>query len=233
MTLLLHLVRHGETDWNLTKRLQGSSDIPLNATGQAHARALSRLLASRPLRGIYSSPASRATETAETIALPHRLPVTVDQNLRELNQGKLEGLTREEIVASHAPFLAAWTERPSSVRLPGGETLGEVQQRMWRAVETIRQTHASGEIVLISHQIALQCLLCHILGVSLDEHRRLRVDVASVSHLEIRDGRILVASVNLTDHLCDLSSSTLSPLRQSTSPESRPGSDTGDRTSHK
>ena len=87
----LYLVRHGETDWNAQRRIQGSTDIPLNATGRAQAATTGRLLARREWDGIYSSPLSRAFETASIIATEIGLdrPSTIDE-IVERNYGAAE-----------------------------------------------------------------------------------------------------------------------------------------------
>src|SRR5690554_6813123 len=100
---LLYLVRHGETDWNRARRIQGLTDIVLNDTGREQARATGRLLARRQWDGIVSSPLARAAETAQIIAgeLALSAPTLLD-SLTERNYGDAEGLTDEELSARYA-----------------------------------------------------------------------------------------------------------------------------------
>src|SRR5512144_1584010 len=101
----LILVRHGETLWNETKRFQGISDIELSSKGRAQACSLSRSLNKEPVAAIYTSPLIRARQTAACIARHHACPVVVVEGLKEINQGKLEGLTGEEVRRDYPDFM--------------------------------------------------------------------------------------------------------------------------------
>ncbi|MDQ1526168.1 MAG: putative phosphatase, partial [Microbacteriaceae bacterium] len=117
----LYLVRHGETDWNRERRIQGSTDIPLNATGREQARRTGRLLARRHWDGIVSSPLSRASETARIIASEAGLPEPeLLSGIVERSYGKAEGLTEAEL--SHL--------FPGDIRVPGRESREHVASRV-------------------------------------------------------------------------------------------------------
>jgi len=132
------LVRHGQTAWNLEGRYQGQSDIPLNAAGLEQARELARTLQNVRFDAVYSSDLVRALETANTIiALHDHLQVHVDPRLREINQGEWEGVQIEEIRTQYAHLWQARQVDPVNLRPPGGETVGEVFQRMHSALDEI------------------------------------------------------------------------------------------------
>ena len=161
MTEIL-LTRHGQTDWNLGGRVQGHTDIPLNATGVAQARALADELAAEQLVAVYSSDLGRARDTAAIVAELHGLAVTVDPDLREKNFGSWEGLTDTEI-----------GERfPDAVRgrWGDGETTDAVGVRAVAAVDRIRELHPIGGVLVVSHGGPLRALLAHF-GV---EHGAIR-----------------------------------------------------------
>ena len=148
------LARHGETDWNLGRRVQGHTDIPLNATGIAQAQALADELAREPIVAVYSSDLSRALDTAGAVAARHRLPVSVDPDLREKNFGSWEGLTDTEI-----------SERfPDAKRgvWGDGETTEQVSQRVVAAVERIAARHPGGAVLVVAHGGPLRALLKHV-----------------------------------------------------------------------
>jgi broad specificity phosphatase PhoE len=158
----LLLVRHGETDWNREHRVQGHTDVPLNARGSAQAAALAESLAAVPLTAIYSSDLGRAEATAATVARDRGLEVTVDARLREKNFGSWEGLTDVEIAARF----------PDAVRggWGDGETTDDVAARVIEIVEVIRARHGDGTVLVVSHGGALRAILAH-LGV---EHGPIR-----------------------------------------------------------
>src|SRR5438105_5656365 len=131
----LVLVRHGETDWNAERRWQGHTDVPLNARGREQARSLAEELADQPIEAIYASDLSRARETAEIVAARLRLPVVVDPDLREIDAGSLEGLTREEIGGR------AWD----------GEAHQAHGERVLRAVRRIAAAHPAGRVLVVAH----------------------------------------------------------------------------------
>src|SRR4029079_14367922 len=132
MTEIL-LARHGETDWNSGRRVQGHTDIPLNARGIEQAKALAAQLAGERLTAVFSSDLSRALETARGGAAAHGLEVTIDPRLREKNFGTWEGLTVVEI-AERFPDAqrGQWGD---------GETTEEVARRVRGVLERIRELH--------------------------------------------------------------------------------------------
>ena len=145
------LARHGETDWNRDRRVQGHTDVPLNANGIAQARALAEELATEPLIAVFSSDLARASDTAAAVAGRHGLPVTIDPDLREKNFGSWEGLTDTEI-----------GERfPDAKRRfwGDGETTEAVAERAVAAVARIRSGHPEGLLLIVSHGGPLRALL--------------------------------------------------------------------------
>ena len=171
--LRIHLARHAETDWNRLRRVQGISDIPLNDRGLAQAASLGARLASEPIEAVYSSPLGRARQTAEAVAARHGLEVQIVEDLAEFDQGELEGRYLRDIAVEYPELLAAFAKEPGEVRIPGGETLTEVQARAWRAFSSLLDRHAHGSIVAVSHNMTLLTLLCRFLGMTLTHFRRL------------------------------------------------------------
>ena len=202
MTTRLLLVRHGQTDSNAEGRTQGRRDVPLNDRGRRQAAAVSEMLRGYEPAAVYSSPSTRARETVAALASALGLDVIVDERLAELDQGELDGMTGEEMRA-HAPeFLKRWsTEDPATLRIPGGESMGDVRQRMVAAAESIAAAHPDQTVVLASHNLALRALLCHALDVPLAAYRRFRQDLASLSVLEARKSGFVVATLNERCHL--------------------------------
>ena len=150
MTELL-LVRHGETDWNREHRVQGHTDVPLNAAGRAQAEALAESLADVLLAGVYSSDLARARQTAEIVSRRQGLEVVLEPGLREKNFGSWEGLTDLEIAERF----------PDAVRgrWGDGETTEEVAGRALTAIERIRARAPNGPVLVVSHGGAIRTIL--------------------------------------------------------------------------
>jgi len=197
----LILVRHGETLWNETKKFQGISDIELSSKGRRQAQSLAKSLRGETLAAIYTSPLIRARQTAEEIARYHDCPVSIDEGLKELNQGELEGLTVEELKQNYPQFLKRWIQEPESTRLPGGESLGSLQRRAWTAIERIIRQFPDGTVVVVAHSFVNQVILCRVLEAPLHCFRRFRQDAAGKNVMEFSERGAILRCFNDTCHL--------------------------------
>jgi phosphoserine phosphatase len=166
------LCRHGETEWNRLGRYQGKTDIPLNERGREQARELARSLREEPIAAVYSSTLARAYETAVEIARLHGLDVTRDPRLDEINQGLWEGLRREEIVLAHGELHARWLDHPLDLRLPEGETLEEVRERVGAALDDIFLLHADRTVCIVAHSVSMAVIKHLLQDLSLAEALR-------------------------------------------------------------
>ena len=179
------LARHGETVFNVDGRWQGQSDSPLTERGRAQARQLARALADEPIAAVYSSDLGRAVDTAKEVARLHRLTVTTDRRLREINTGTWTGKGRAELTVEFPGGLEAWATRPTSMRLPEGETIAEAQSRALAFFADRMPAYADQTVVVISHGAITQTILVHALGGSLDDlWLKQRVDNCQISRLE-------------------------------------------------
>lgn len=165
----LWLVRHGQTDWNVEGRYQGQTDVPLNAAGLAQAHALAAELAGRPFDAVYSSDLQRARITAEIIARPLRLPVQTDIHLREINQGQWEGQIYKHLVARFQAEMLARRGDPNGFRPPDGESVAEVAARVAQAIDAIACAHPDGQVIVVSHALALATLICQANQIPLQD----------------------------------------------------------------
>lgn len=181
-------VRHGETDWNRERRVQGSDGPALNEAGRDQAKGLARLLWEVPLAAVYTSALPRAQETAGYVAGPHSLHVHVDPRLNEIHHGAWEGLSEEEL-----PDLALyrrWREDPTCCTLPGAEPLEVVHTRAVAAMKEIVAKHPGDEglIAVVSHQVVLALLKCYVLDQPWSQIRRNALAVASYEVLTVGEG---------------------------------------------
>jgi len=164
---IVHLVRHGETDWNVESRLQGWTDIPLNARGLEQAQAAAAILAHRPIGQIVSSDLRRAMQTAEPIAARVHVRVAVDAVLRERRYGSAEGRIDTELNQEFGGQLDDHWADPDFT-FEGGETRREVYERVRVFLVELLASPAPGELVLVSHGGALRAARGALAGIPVD-----------------------------------------------------------------
>jgi len=129
MTTTVFLVRHGQTESNVTGFYMGWSDEDLNEVGYIQARRLASRLAGLPITPVYTSPLQRAYTTAAILAEPHRLEPKALDDLIEIQLGDWQGLHMDEIKRRWAGLWHQWRVDPSNLTLPNGESLSEVTER--------------------------------------------------------------------------------------------------------
>ena len=189
MTTRFLLLRHAEAEGNAAGQTQGRIDNRLTARGRRQAATVAHSLKPFETAALYSSPASRARETAAVISSECGLELAVDERLHELDHGDLDGRTIEDIRTEHADFIERWRDEDiADLRFPGGETMGEAQVRMLAALDEIAKRHGAVDVAVVSHNLALKALLAHALGVPLSAARRFQLDLASLTVVERRPG---------------------------------------------
>ena len=196
----LILARHGETSWNREGRNQGRTQTELNDEGVRQARNLARSLRKFPIRALYSSPLRRAGQTAETIAHTLSLPVIPLDGLMEMDLGRVDGLTNAEMQKRFPEIVEGWRKDPSSVRMPGGESLGNVQKRAWQVIDEIRRKNPGAHIVAVTHNFVIGVLVLKVLEMPLSHFQRLRIELGSMTTLEHHRDRWRLLSLNETLH---------------------------------
>lgn len=179
----LLLIRHGETEWNRDRRIQGHTDIELSDTGREQARRLALRLAREPVHALYSSDLLRAHQTADPLAAALGITVHATPLLREVGFGAWEGLTVSEVEAGWPVEYAAWREDSVRHRAPDGERIEELQTRAMACVTEILAAHPGQTVALVAHGGSVKAILCGVMGFSLTLWRRLRLDNTSISRL--------------------------------------------------
>lgn len=152
------VVRHGETAWNRDTRIQGHTDIELNAHGRWQAERLAQALREEPIAAFYASDLSRARDTADSTARLHGKAVHTHTGLRERAFGSFEGLTWAEIESLHPQHAAAWRQREPDFVPPGGESLQQLQARVVAAVNQIAAQHPGEQVLMVAHGGVLDIL---------------------------------------------------------------------------
>lgn len=158
----LYLIRHGETDWNREKRLQGQSDIPLNETGKAQANELVPVISRLKVEAVFSSDLVRAHETARIAIGESRITIHKDTRLREANIGEAEGLSQEEISQKFdQEALSRWRsyeEHNMDYKFIGGESKRQMMVRMREAVLDIAQNTNQANIAIFCHGMVMRAM---------------------------------------------------------------------------
>jgi probable phosphoglycerate mutase len=196
----LVLVRHGETDWNLSGRAQGHTDIPLNDTGRAQARSVARVLAAYDPVRLWSSDLARARETADAVAVRTGLTVELDRRLREYDVGERSGLTLEEAAERFPEELAAYRAGRSPSLVPGEETIEQVRDRVVPALFDCFAALSAGETgVVVMHGACLRVGLMGVVGWPWEQARAL-VSIENGAYCVLTYGdahdRVRLASYN-------------------------------------
>lgn len=179
----------------------GWTDEDLTEDGVGQAHRLSIRLKSRPIAAVFSSPLKRAFRTAEMIALPHGLQVEVVEELGEIRMGEWEGRFAHEIAAQFPEVWRTWRTDPSTIRIPGGESMAEVHQRAIQALRRILLHSQGRQVVAVTHDAIARILVAHCLNVSISIYRRLEVANASLSLIESLNDTYRLRFLNDTAHL--------------------------------
>lgn len=200
----LFLIRHGQTIWNHISRYQGHSDIELSDTGRKQAELLAQRLSKVKVTAIYASDLKRAYETAEILAIPHRIQVKTRPDLREINFGVWEGLTFQEIQEKYSDLADRWYQHPAILRIPQGETFEEVKERSYREILKLVEAHDNETIIVVAHGGTIRCIICNLLGIDLNHAFRIRQDNCALNIIDFYDGSVVLTLLNDVNHICPL-----------------------------
>ena len=182
--LQVYLVRHGETQWNAERRIQGQSDSPLTQKGEDQAKQVGDRVRSLGITHIITSDLGRTRRTAEIIADACGCEVIADPRLRELNMGVLEQRHIDTLTVEEEEWRRQLVNGTPDGRIPEGESMQELSERMHGALSSCLQLPPGSRPLLVSHGIALGCLVSTILGLPAYAERRLRLRNCSISRVD-------------------------------------------------
>ena len=156
--MALYFARHGQTNWNRTRRWQSRTDIPLNQTGRRQARVLSKLIRSRDIvfKRVVCSPLSRARETAEILMDGFDPALEIDSRLVELDLGEFEGRLESELGKEFGERYDEWKSRMYLDPAPSGESIFDVARRVEPALPALLDT--PGHVLVVGHQVVNMAL---------------------------------------------------------------------------
>lgn len=198
------MIRHGQTEWNITGRIQGKTDIPLNAIGLHQGRLLSKAMEKHSVSAVYASPLKRAYETALLLAVPGGLLVSTLKELCEVDFGLWEGLTWEEINKLYPDDFKAWDENPVRNTPTGGERKESSKGRCRKAMEHILKRE-TGDVAIVAHGGILVFVADYLLRSQKDRNEVI-VRNASITTIEYdrETERGTLISLNDVSHLAEL-----------------------------
>lgn len=195
------LVRHGETDWNLEKRIQGSMDIPLNAKGVAQAQAAAQALGAFQFDALYSSDLARAAMTAQPIAAALGLAIQFDARWQERDYGVMQGLNPQEADAQFPQMNALLKGRKIGFDPAGGETLAAFVARVSSALAHIADAHRGQQVLVVAHGHVLDVCYRLATGQNMYSERACFLKNASMNWICHDGAHWRVEAWAQTDHL--------------------------------
>lgn len=197
------LVRHGQTDYNKMGRWQGCKfDMPLNETGLEQARLLADSLKDTQIDVFISSPLQRAYTTTKICADAQDKWISyADFRFRDMDLGEWSGLTETEIAEKYPKLFKAWSEKPWKYKIPGGESLQDMQRCYREALDDAADRYHGKVIFIGAHSFCNATLLCDLLGMRFDHLKYIRQDNTCANVLERRNGEWHVVMINSVSHL--------------------------------
>lgn len=186
MTLTIYFLRHGQTTFSRDNVFCGSGSNPdLTEDGAAMAQAFAAAYAATPWAAIYASPLQRAVATAQPLAAAVGLQLELRDDLMEIGYGQWEGLSLETVSRNYRDDYLRWSADPAWNAPTAGEPAVMIARRVLRVIEEIKQRHAAGNVLIVSHKATIRIALCSLLGIDVGRFRyRLACPVGSLSVVE-------------------------------------------------
>lgn len=195
------LVRHGETEWNAARRIQGQIDIGLNETGLQQAAAAGRWLRTAGIVALYSSDLKRAWKTAQAIGAALGLEPQAVPEMRERRYGVFEGLTYDEARANHPAGYAAFEGRNADYDFEGGESLRAMYGRVTGKLQQIAAAHPGQNVLVVLHGGVLDIINRFVRGNGLEAPRDFLIPNAGINWVSVSAGRWHLDRWGETAHL--------------------------------
>lgn len=197
MRTSIWLVRHGQTVANRARRYLGHSDSPLTTYGQRQHEAVVRRLRALPFTHAIVSPTERTRALAAAITQDRpSIAIVEDARWREIDQGQWEGLTYREVLQRFPGDAQARWVNGINGKPTGGESLAEVATRVGEAWHELRSHYVGGRVIVTTHATPIQLVLCFCCQTPVAEHWRWRIDLGSLTALDIYGSSIIIRTVN-------------------------------------
>lgn len=203
MTTTFILIRHGETKWNLERRMQGQTDVPLNANGEKQAEQVSNYLRHYPIHVFYSSPLKRTLRTARIIQKHHHdAPIVLHHALKERSFGLTEGKTYEELAIEYPVLSFGRSWNHPQFQIPGGERLIDVYRRGNGFIHEIVEKERGKTVAIVAHGVIIRCMISSLLQLPLAYNYHYELGNTSITLIrKPQEGAAELHVINHTVHL--------------------------------
>ncbi|MGG2092480.1 phosphoserine phosphatase 1 [Bacillus sp. S13(2024)] len=193
MKTMLYITRHGETEWNVEKRMQGRKNSNLTETGMLQAKQLGNRMKNMPLDIIYSSPSGRTMHTAQLIRGDRDIPIVADEHLYEIDMGVWEGYTQVELQEKYPKEFDLFWNAPHQYESNLGENFYDTKARVLKGLEYILKKHEGESVLIVSHAVTSLLMMGHF------EQRSIEkiwdgpfMHSASLSMIEVKEGQSII-----------------------------------------
>ncbi len=204
MATEITIIRHGETMWNVQKRIQGQRNSSLSENGITQAELVAEALAKREFDVLISSDLERAVETAKIINKQLSLTHKYNLNLRERSFGIFEGKNFAEIEEKYPEEFRRYKERNPEFVVPGGESIEQMYDRVTSEIEAIARKFKDQKVLIVSHGLVLEMMMYKTFNLKLDEPRSFSINNSSISSFYIDEDNWFLKEWGVIEHLVSL-----------------------------
>ena len=200
------LIRHGETEWNLSGRWQGHADSPLSPCGLSQAKALGERILGEKFDFYFSSDLGRAMHTSKLVGGPSGMIAESNSGFRERDLGVLEGLNTKEMEQSQPGAYKSFRNDGPDFQVPNGESFRQFYDRCANAIEELAQKYRGGRIAVVTHGGVLGAIFRYVLNIPLEAERNFVLLNCSINRIEKKESGWHLISWGDVAHLKDLDS---------------------------
>ena len=201
MSTKILIIRHGETAWNRNQIFRGIYDIPLNENGKQQAELAAQALKGIKIDAAYTSPLSRAKESAEIITKSFGISPVIHNGFIDMDYGEWTGKENSEVAKLWPDEHAAWIANPHTVRPPGGTTLKEIFNNSFTAMEELTKKHSGETIAIFSHRVVNKVLIIGALSLGLEQFPFIIQGNCCINQIERISSGYLIHSINDVSHI--------------------------------
>lgn len=201
MSTKILIIRHGETDWNRSETFRGTYDIALNENGKKQARLVAQSLKNIKIDAAYTSPLSRAKETAGIVSKSHSISPIIHNAFIDMDYGEWTGKKDSEVIKLWPDEHAAWTTKPHTVKPPGGTTLEDIFKNSFAAMEDLAVKHNGETIAIFTHRVVNKLLLIGALALGLERFPFIIQGNCCINEIERIQSGYLIKSINDVSHI--------------------------------